>query len=176
MADGRVISKWVRAGTALLVVLGLGVAAGAVGGMSMASASSSTSASCSDAPQPVGGYTAPTGPSPAPDASTMADWSGQSAPVSNTGHFVWTSSAQQITGVPNSIVVAMRIDGGQVTQSTPFAVKPVVVGPGSAPGTELTELQVTMDVSCVSGSPRVSFWEARAEGNTPSPGSSPSGL
>jgi hypothetical protein len=174
VAEERRFFKSLCQGTALVAVLGLGIGAGALvsatSGISLAGASSTANGTCQDATQPVGGYAAPTGPPPSSDASTMADWSGQSLPVSDTGNFEWTSSTIQITGVPNSIVLVTKVVGGQVAYSTPLEVTPIEVGAGSSPGTFLAAIRVSGNVTCISGTPSVLLWEARAESSGPAPG------
>jgi|HubBroStandDraft_6_1064221.scaffolds.fasta_scaffold201427_1 hypothetical protein len=159
-------------GLAMAVVLVSGLVSGSLlGSSSTAGASASGSSSCAGALQPVGGDSSPSGSFPVPDSSTMADWSGQSIPISATGDVKWQSSTQQITGVPNSIVEVTKIVGGQLVTAAPILFKPLELGPGTSPGTELVALTASFNVTCMSGSPSLLIWEARFESSGPIPNS-----
>ncbi len=159
-------------GLTMAVVLALGFLSGSLlSGSSTAGASGSGSSSCAGALQPVGGDSPPSGSFPAADSSTMADWSGQSIPISATGEVKWQSSTQQITGIPNAIVEVTKIVGGQLVTADPILFRPIDLGPGTSPGTHLVAFTASFNVTCMSGSPSLLIWEARFESSSPIPNS-----
>lgn len=165
-------SRLLRLGLPLTLLLGLGIWVGAAisgSGIRSAGASGQVSSPCPSATQPAGGDPVPSGSPPATDANTMADWTGVSVPVTTTGQFQWTSSPQQIAGVPNAISISTIVIGGQVAFSAPLTWTPVDAGAGSQPGTSLMELKATATISCVSGSPSVLVVDARAESSRVTP-------
>jgi len=140
-------------------------------GLALASSSRADSAAaCSGANEPVGGAPIPQG-SPASDSSTLADWSGQSAAITSTGAFSWTSSPLTVSSVPNAFVFDTLVVGGQATTTTttPISITPVDLGAGNTPGSHVVELTTTFNVACISGAPELLLWEARAESTEPTP-------
>jgi len=153
----------------LLPLIPLGVVTGAVlagSGTSPAAAQSATG--CPAATQPVGGYPAPNY-SPPPDSTALADWSGQSFPIAGSGQVTWTSSIDEISGLPSAFAFTSMIVGGQAVTTAPPSVQPIDLGAGSAPGSHLMAVQVTFNVACTSGSPEFLLWEARAESSSSTP-------